>query len=166
MNSSALVFVASDAVRAILCSYSPSDKEAFYEVDERGRAIGDDELKGSKPVQFKTTDESIKKGDFVVVPTKTRHGMTVVRVEEVDVPPNVDGSREIPWVVGKVSVTDLRQLEAWEKEVIAGMRTLEVRKMRRDLREQMGFEADEVPALPGSAPLTLEGPSGEDTTAV
>lgn len=65
MNYTTAVFLINKNVRAVMCNYEPDAEH--------------------KTTMFKTLDTAIRVGDFVIVPTKTRHGMTVSKIVEVDV---------------------------------------------------------------------------------
>lgn len=85
MNLSASIFLINDDVRPVRVSYDP------------------DLPKNNNPNRlFKTLDKTVKKDDYVIVPTTTRHGFTVCRVEETDFVIDYDGSDRWDWVVGKV----------------------------------------------------------------
>ena len=90
--SKAIFLFAEDDARALLVDYQPKIENAGPDADPRHR----DNWK-----MVKTLDPDIKKGDFVVVETDTRWGMTVVRVCETDVEPDLDEDEPIKWVVGK-----------------------------------------------------------------
>ena len=71
MNDSMTLFLVNRDCRGILVSYEPVER-------------------GVKPNTnlCKTLDQSIKCDDMVVVETDTRHGMTVGKVEDVDIEPD------------------------------------------------------------------------------
>lgn len=71
----------------------------------------DAEKKPATRATFKTFDASIQVGDLVIVPTGTRHGMTVVRVVEVDYKVDYENlSERIRWIVQKVDAWDYHNL--------------------------------------------------------
>ena len=85
MNLSTAVFLINPDVRAILCIYEA-------------------ETPTHKPprIMFKTLDPSIKEGDLVIVPTATRHNMTINKVVAVDVAVNFEDMTPVHWIVDRV----------------------------------------------------------------
>lgn len=92
---------------------------------------------GKKQIVFKTLDQTIKKDDLVVVPTSTRHGMTVTKVVEVDVDVDYDSPVVIDWIVAKVDQDAYQTLLAQEGEALTVIRSAERTKKRNELREAM-----------------------------
>lgn len=110
MNYSTAVMLINPNIRAIKAIYEPDS------VDLAGKVV-----RAGQRYIFKTLDPSIIKGDLIVVPTTTRHGFTVVKVEEVDVEIDFEASIELKWIVDKVSValTNLEQAVFWANAAIA-----------------------------------------------
>lgn len=132
MNYSTAVFLINKHVRAIL---------ATYEVEDN-----------AKRTLFKTLDDSIKVGDFVIVPTDTRHKMTVVKVTDVDVDVDFDSATPVNWVIGKVDRAAHEQTLAQEGAAIQAIKGAELRKKREDLRDSMlKNHLDAIKALPIAA---------------
>ncbi len=116
MNYTTAVFLINPDARAVQCTY--------------------DEKEGGAKLQsytFKTIDKSIKVGDLVVVPTATRHCMTVVKVVETDIDIDVDTPHEIKWVVGKVDLMTHQALLDMEAEAITKIKAAEMQKKRKEL---------------------------------
>lgn len=140
MNYSKAIFLINKKVRAIKVSYEkPSGTNPNY--DSKGNSI--------KLTMHKTMDPDVKVGDFVVVPTKTRHNMTICRVEEVDVDPCFEDSVEIEWII---AVVDKDVYEAHvEQEAVAinKIKSAELKKKRQELAEALIADAgDEIKELP------------------
>jgi hypothetical protein len=132
-NPSIAVFLINKDVRGILCS---------YEQDSQGRPTGSLYL-------FKTFDQTLKKGDYVVVPTSTRHGMTVCRVEEVDVEPDFDSSIDYKWLVCRVDRSAYDAILAKEADAIAQIKKAEKRAARDELRKKLyASHEEDLKALP------------------
>lgn len=131
MNYSTAIFALSNTVRGVMVNYDPEDK---YE----------------KNFLCKTFDQTIKVDDYVVVPTDTRHKMTVVKVIEVDVEPEMDSSIEYKWLVGRVDCADFEEIKEKEEQAIKVLRTAQKRRKKKEVREAMleGLKEDEVKALP------------------
>lgn len=89
MNYSLAVFMLNKGARCISVSYDKA-------TDRNGKVTGA-ELKS-----FKSLDTAIKVGDFVVVPTDTRWGFTIGRVEQVDLRVNYNSSEQMRWIVSRV----------------------------------------------------------------
>ena len=136
MNHSLTVFLINDHARAMLCTYHRE---------------GDPELKGGDAprTMFKTLDPSIKVGDYVVIPTESRHKMTVVQVAEVDVDPDFDSHAEVKWIIGRVDRADHEHLLALEAEAIKRVKHAEALAKRKKLAENLaGLDAEQLKALP------------------
>lgn len=96
---------------------------------------------------FKTFDKSLKKDDLVIVPTGTRWGMTVFKILEVDVEPDLDTQEKIEWIIGKVDDTAYKQILAQEDVAIKAMQSAERNKRRRDLAAAMMANTPELKNL-------------------
>lgn len=114
MNYSTAVFLINANVRAVLCTYEAEDH--------------------AKKTMFKTLDKSVRVGDLVVVPTDTRHKMTVCKVTDVDVDVDFDCATPVNWVVTKVDRAAHETTLSQEAEAIATIKSAETRKKRDELR--------------------------------
>jgi predicted Mrr-cat superfamily restriction endonuclease len=129
MNYSTAVFLINDSVRAIACTYESADNSP--------RTI------------FKTFDQSIKKDDFVLVPTETRHKMTVCKVVEVDVEPDIETTQQMNWIIGPVERDDYERTLEQEKAAIDTMKQAEKNRRRDELRKSLLAHVEgEIKALP------------------
>jgi hypothetical protein len=122
LNYSRSIFLINDIVRAVEC---------IYEVDT--------EHSKAKRSQFKTLDLTIKVGDFVVVPTDTRHNMTVVKVVGVNVDVDLDSPVQMEWVIGTVQRADYEALLEKERDAIETIKSAE-KKQKRDAMRKAIFE--------------------------
>lgn len=130
MNYTTAVFLINADVRAILCTYEPEERANNCYV-------------------FKTLDKSIQKDDLVVVPTNTRHGMTVVKVAEVDVDIDFDSDIQMKWVVGRVDKAAYDMTLAREAEAVAVIKSAEKTKKRNELSAALLANSEEaLKALP------------------
>ncbi len=128
-NYSRAIFLISDDVRCVECTYE-SDEDAAR-------------------TQFKTFDETVVVGDLVIVPTKTRHNMTVCKVVAIDVEPDLETSAHMDWLVGTVNHADFDSITAQEKDAIDRIKAAEKRRKKAELRETLLADAkDEIKALP------------------
>lgn len=132
MNYSTAIFLISDSVRAV---------EATYEADTE---------KATAPrTVFKTLNPDIKVGDYVVVPTNTRHNMTVCKIVAVDIEIDLETTEEIAWIIGTVDRADFEDLKRQEDEAIAKIKSAEKRRKREQLRRDLLADAeDDLKALP------------------
>jgi hypothetical protein len=129
MNYTTAIFLINRDVRAILCNYEPHKPEAT--------------------VMFKTLDKTIKKDDYVVVPTHTRHNMTVSKVIEVDVDVDFDDQTPVCWVVAKVDRTQFEVILSQEGDATKVIKSAEATKKRNELAASLLADSKEaLKALP------------------
>lgn len=88
-------------------------------------------------VIFKTLDKDIKPGDYVIVPTSTRHGMTVVIVDEVDVEVDFESGTEVKWIVDKVHTAGHETVLGEEAKWIDALKASEKRRKREEIKKNM-----------------------------
>lgn len=132
MNNSLAVFLISDEARALTYSY---DKDV--------------EGKGINTSPAKTLDPDLKVGDFVVVPTTSRHRMTVVRVESIDDEIDFDNDRNYPWVIDRVNDEHHKETLAKEGAALSAITAARKKKKRQELKEMLLEDTDDaVKALP------------------
>lgn len=140
MNYTTAVFLINSDVRAIVCSYEPDE----------------DRVKNNR-YTFKTLDKTIQKDDLVVVPTNTRHGMTVVKVVEVDVDPDFDSDVQLTWIVAKVDQAAYAMTLSQEAAAVTVIKSAEKTKKRNELRNAMlADSAEALKALPITVMSTPE----------
>ncbi|MDJ0512780.1 MAG: hypothetical protein QNJ62_04985 [Methyloceanibacter sp.] len=144
MNYSRAIFLISDDVRVIECT---------YEAEENAPRTA-----------FKSLDASIKEGDYVVVPTKSRHQMTVCKVAATDAEPDLESSKDIDWIVGVVSRANFEEITRQENEAIDRIRAAERRRKKKELRATMLADAEEeIKALPiATAQIAATASEAED----
>jgi len=140
MNYTTAVMLINTNIRAIKCTYEPDT----------------DRITQSRTL-FKTLDKSIAIGDYVVVPTDTRHKMTVVKVVEVDTDVDFEDPTQVGWIIGKVSIADYTQITTEEERAIKQIKDAEKLKKRNELRDSLlASQAEVLKALPiatmGDAP--------------
>lgn len=149
MNLSAAIFLVNTSVRALRVSYDP-------DIPKHNSATA--------CAHFKTLDPSIAVGDKVVVPTNTRHGMTVCKVEEVDIRVNFDSPIDWQWVIGRVDTPAYESILAQERKVTDRIGLAEENRKRKELSEALQLDTISLtdldimrasPALP--APPTPRG---------
>lgn len=129
MNYTTAVFLINKNVRAVMCNYEPDAPD--------------------RKVMFKTLDISVREGDLVIVPTKTRHGMTVSKVVETDVDVDFDSSAPVAWIVCKVDQAAYEATLAQEGDAIAVITSAEKTKKRNELAAALLVDSkDALNALP------------------
>ena len=121
MNYSTALFLFNDKLRAVGVSYDPNCKNEAL-------------------IAFKTLDPDLKPGDFVVVPTDTRHKMTVVKVIEVDLDVDFESPVQMQWIVGHVDRASYEETLTQEGRAIAKMKSAEAHKKREELKKAMFAE--------------------------
>jgi len=142
MNYSTAVMLFNSEIRAIRVSYDPQDKPNGV----------------LKTYLFKTLDPDIKVGDFVSIPTDTRHNLTIAKVEEVDSEIDFDATIEIKWVVSRVPISEYEGILADEQTWIAQMKKAQNLKKKEDIKKSMldMYQADgqslETLAIAGRKP--------------
>jgi len=122
VNYSTAVMLFNSDIRAIKVSYDPNDKLSSGAV---------------KSYTFKTLDPDIQVGDYVAIPTDSRHNITVGRVEEVDAEIDFDSSLEIKWIVSRVPYTEYQSILADEQTWIAQMKKAQNLKKKEDIKNSM-----------------------------
>mgnify|MGYP000126731731 CR=1 FL=1 len=132
MNDSLAVFLLNDNARSVM---------ATYEDDKYADAT-----------MFKTFDQDIDVDDYVIVPTDTRHKMTVCKITEVDVDIDFDSRIDCKWIIGTIELSDHELVLKQEQQAISAIRSAEKSKKRRELKEAMFADQEEViKALPISS---------------
>ncbi|MCY0150591.1 hypothetical protein OEG84_25275 [Hoeflea sp. G2-23] len=142
-NQSTAVFLINESTRAILVTYEEGDS--------------------APRTMFKTFDQNIEVDDMVIVPTNTRHKMTVCKVVDVDVDVDFNSGTLVEWIIGKVSTDEYQEVVRREKDALKTIRSAEVRREREKLKEALladlnGSKDDRSIALLAG---DLDKPSGE-----
>lgn len=141
-NPSLAAFLLDNGPRCISVSYDRTS-------DRTGKDIPIDVK------SFKTFDTTLKVGDLVVVPTDTRWGFTVGRVEAVDTRVNYSSPEITRWVASKVDREGYKAILDQEEVLLGKVGQAQELKAKREL-------ADELKALdPNLTGLSLMPPSRE-----
>jgi len=131
MNYSSVIFLINKNVRAIAAIYEP-----------------DQEHKKSPRIIFKTLDATIGVGDYVLVPTETRHKMTINKVVEVDVEIDLESATKIDWVISTVDHQEFERVTKMEEKAIEQIKSAQKRKKQEELREALLKDNEFLKALP------------------
>ena len=108
MNYSTAIFLINPKARAIAAIYEP-----------------DTESRKSPRTIYKTFDQTLSVGDYILVPTETRHKMTVNKVVEVDIDPDLESHTQMNWVIGVVDRVAYDDVLAQEARAIDLMKAAE-----------------------------------------
>lgn len=144
MNLSTAIFLVNKEVYSVRVSYDP------------------DVPKNNNPdVYFKTLDASVVKDDYVIVPTKTRHGFTVCKVEETRFRVDFDSHREYNWIVGKVDKAAYDSILKQEAIVLDRIGDAEENRKRAELQTALGLATIDLTDLDivSNASAALPAPS-------
>lgn len=136
MNLSTAIFLVNRDVRAIQVQY---EKEEEYTAKQSAPL--------PKNYVFKTLDQTIKKGDLVVVPTDTRYKFTVVKVIEADVDIDYDSTTQYKWIAARFDPAVYEDILAKEEPVIATVRKAEFMRKRNELAASLSGVAKESFAM-------------------
>ena len=116
------------------------------EVDVRVVAVSYEKHDRAETVPYKTMDTTLQVGDYVVVPTSTRWLMTVCRVEEIDVEPDLD-MVPIEWLRAVVDQSDYSEILVGETQLIAAANSAEKRALKAKLRAEMTIDQEAMSGL-------------------
>jgi hypothetical protein len=134
MNYSTAIFLTNKHVRAVNVIYVP---------EKDGVPTDKAYTKESNRKMFKTFDKSLKTGDYVLVPSSTRHQMTIAQVAECDVEVPIElheSGRQIGWIICSVPADLLagyaKVLDV-EKEGIAMIKNAEKVRKTKELTDKL-----------------------------
>ncbi len=134
MNYNTLMFLVNKDLRAVLGIYDAKE--------EKGQPI-------VKRIMFKTLDPDITVGDLVLVPTNTRHKMSVNEIVDVDVDVDIENGGHIPWLIGRsTDRAEYNRLVKWENDAIFRVKRGEKLKAQEALRETLLKDHEFLKALP------------------
>lgn len=151
MNYSTAIFLINKDVRAIAVTYEKIDlnKDTTQMKYQPAYLSGGKLPEGA--VVFKTMDPAVQINDFVIVPTDTRHGMTVCKVVATDIEVDLESDKECHWIVGTVDTKPFEHLRQMEEQAIIALKRAEVDKkrdaMRADLLKSLGSNVPQIPML-------------------
>lgn len=115
MNYSTAVMLINKSIRAVKGQYDP-------------------EVATNRSVSiFKTLLQDLKVDDYVVVESGTRHGITTVKITELDCTVDFDSGTEVKWVVQKIDMDAHKKITDMEKQAIDAIKKGEMRKRREDI---------------------------------
>lgn len=146
MNYSAAIILIDKSVRLVSVSYDAGNAPA----GKPGTTL--------PFAAFKTKDATLKKGDLVVVPTETRHGFTVGKVEEVDISPDFDtpaphnAAYGTPnsfygWIAGRVDKDEYDRVVKVEEDAIDTIRKADADAKRDEMAARLAKSSPGLAAL-------------------
>ena len=148
MNYSTAVFLVNDKVRAIAVTYEADG----YDADGRPTTI-----KAAARYTFKTFDQSIKKGDLVIVPTNTRHKFTICKVVEADLEIDFDADTELKWIAGVFEQDGYQRTLEQEAVMLEAIKSAEKNRKREELRKSLMADSEsKLLALPIAKVVDVE----------
>lgn len=122
MNYTTAVFLINDKVRAVYGTYEAGDN--------------------APKTMFKTFNQAVVVGDFVLVPTNTRHNMTVVKITDVDIEFDIETAVKVEWIIGRIDLAAYEQMQAQEQAAITTIQSAEKNRKRKALREAIFADAE------------------------
>lgn len=120
MNFSSAVMLINQNIRAVIGVYE----------DEK-------EQPNQKKHIFKTLDQSIQIGSFAVVPTDTRHKMTVVKIIDVDVDVDFESDVQLNWIISNVDLGPNKLILEQESGWIERIKAADKNKKREELKKSL-----------------------------
>ncbi|MCK5614791.1 hypothetical protein KAR91_73700 [Candidatus Pacearchaeota archaeon] len=138
MNYSTAIFLTDAPVRSIAVTYEKIDmsQDTTKQMKYTPAYLSGGSLPNDAVV-FKTMDTDVKIGDFVIVPTDTRHGMTVCKVVGADFEIDFESDKECHWIVGTVNTLDFEKIRQLEEKVIIKIKDGEVNNKRAEMRKSL-----------------------------
>ena len=121
----------------------------IFLVNENARVIeGAYEEGREEKTLFKTLNTSIEKGDLILVQTATRYHLSVVKVTDVDIEPDLSGP-PIRWAYQTIDTSMIEHLKQEEEDLNKMLLSQKRKKAREELRKEMlGTDFDFVKSLP------------------
>lgn len=130
MNKTTAIFLVRKDVRCISVSY---DKQ----INLRTQKIEPVDVKS-----FKTVDHSIKEKDLVLIPTDSRWGFTVGRVEAVDLHVDFDSPEQMRWVVSKIDTATFKAMIEAESKMMDTVADADRKHRETELKNKLFANVD------------------------
>ena len=168
MNPSTAIFLIDEGVRAVAVTYDAIDLNKDTTKMKFTPAYLASGKLPTGAVLFKTMDKEIQVDDFVIVPTNTRHGMTVCQVKAVDVDVDFDSDDEVHWLVGKVDTAPFEAVRQQEEKILVAVKDAETGAKRKELSDNLkaslGDKFSNIPQL--AAPANMPAPAPAPTSGM
>lgn len=115
IHSSRKIFLIDETVKCVRVQYEPEPPDQLSKT------------------HIAKTFLDLEYGEFVAIETSTRWGITVVRVVEVGLEPELNDT-SIPWIVAPVFLDDYNEWIEREKIILKTIAAAEKRKQREELK--------------------------------
>lgn len=126
-NYSTILFAFNKKLRAVKVKYAPNETASYT---------------------YKTLDQSIKVDDYVVIPTDSRHKMTVGQVCEVDVLMDIESDIEYKWIIDRVDKEAHDTVLKGEEEIVVEIKQSEANARLKQIQENMvAFKSDKLKTM-------------------
>lgn len=136
MNYSTMICLLSDEVRGIAVTYTKPLSNSSVDTPD-------------KLYTFKSMDDTLKRGDMVVVPTQKDAGFTVVYVWDTDAEIDVESEIQYNWIAGRFTADGYNELLSNEQLAIAKVKRAEKLHRRKEIRDRVfeNVEESELKAI-------------------
>ena len=129
MNKTTAIFLVRKDVRCVSVSYDKT-------VDHRGKVVPIDTK------SFKTIDPNIQPKDLVLIPTDSRWGFTVGRVEEVDLHVDFDSNEQMRWIVSKIDTETFKAMVEAETKMMSTVAEADRKHREQELASKLFANVD------------------------
>ena len=102
---------------------------------------------------FKTRDPSVKPGDLYITTSGTRHGYTVIKIDEVGVSFDIETKEPFRWLGQRIDPAPIEAMQAFEKKALEIVRQAERDDKRKKLQEKVLGSSEAVAKLAGEMPV-------------
>lgn len=130
MNKTTAIFLVRKDVRCISVSYDKT-------TDSRTGKVVPIDTKS-----FKTVDQTIQPKDFVLIPTDSRWGFTVGRVEAVDLHVDFDSNEQMRWVVSKIDTKTFNTMLEAEAKMMDTVADADRKHREMELKSKLFANVD------------------------
>jgi hypothetical protein len=129
VNRTTAIFLVNPSVRCVSVAYDVA-------LNGKGERIGKDVK------SFKTLDPAIKAKDLVLIPTDSRWGFTVGRVEEIELHVDYDSPEQMRWIVGVIDTSSYEEMLTAETEMMNAVAEADREHRRQELADKMFKNVD------------------------
>lgn len=129
MNKTTAIFLVRKDVRCVSVSYDKT-------VDHRGKVVPIDTK------SFKTVDPNIQPKDLVLIPTDSRWGFTVGRVEAVDLHVDFDSNEQMRWIVSKIDTETFNTMVEAEAKMMDTVAEADRKHREQELASKLFANVD------------------------
>lgn len=165
-HKSVMIFIANDLVKGIKVQYEPTDGLTFSERAKNMPLAANPVVRTNNNQFCKTMIQDLVVGDYVVVQTSERHGLSVCRVTEIDVEVDLGDRTPVMWAFGRVDTTNCIGIINEENLMLERIASAEKRREKEKLRSAMMKDNPEMfaaiaPPPPQPMPSSDDEASGD-----